>query len=213
MKKIKYINGESIGECDLIGETKQIGAERFADFICKCGNIFNARIQHVRHRKIVSCGCYGRLMTSISKTTHGFTVGRKIRSEHSTWTSIKSRCRNKKDKNYIRYGARGIDMCERWFNSFENFITDMGEKPTNNHSIDRIDNDGNYDPNNCKWSTKKEQCRNTRRNLILEYKGEKKCLAEWVEILKLDNYRAVLKRIIYRKWTVEKAFETPIKIN
>lgn len=212
MKRIEHKQNEKIGECIFLRDSKQVKNIRYAIFKCKCGKDFEATIQNVRSLKSKSCGCQRLEKLSIIKTTHGFTKNGIVKSEYSTWISIKSRCRNYKDPNYKRYGARGIDVCEQWFNSFKEFILYMKEKPTPYHSIDRLDNDGNYEPGNCIWNTKKEQCRNTRRNLILEYKGQKKCLSEWVEELGLTNYRAILKRIVYRNWSVKKAFETPIAI-
>jgi hypothetical protein len=85
-------------------------------------------------------------------------------SEFRTWVNIKQRCYNINTPYYINYGERGIKVCNRWLESFENFYEDMGPKPTPYHSIDRINNDGNYEPSNCKWATKKEQQNNTRRN-------------------------------------------------
>jgi hypothetical protein len=109
-------------------------------------------------RKTNSCGC---LMVD-SRTTHGHAVGRtsggRRSGTYSTWLAMHQRCKNQKVKSYKRYGGRGITVCERW-NSFENFLADMGERP-DDKSIDRIDNDGNYEPSNCRWATHKEQMAN-----------------------------------------------------
>lgn len=135
------------------------------------------------------------------RVTHGM---RKARI-YTIWRSMLNRCLNKNIPNYHRYGGRGITVCERWMN-FENFYADMGND--NGLSLDRIDNNGNYEPNNCKWSTPKEQARNTRQNRMIEYNGETKSLAEWAEIKGL-SYGAVLARLRAGKSTHE-ALTKPI---
>ena len=122
---------------------------------CNCGIKKVIRIADVRSGRTKSCGCYNRKLS----TTHNMTKT----SEHRSWSDMKSRCTNNKHKRYKDWGGRGIMVCERWLNSFENFYADMGPKPTKAHSIDRIDNDGNYEPSNCRWATKKEQQGNSRR--------------------------------------------------
>lgn len=105
----------------------------------------------------------------------------------SCWHAMKRRCRNKKNKAFDNYGGRGIRVCERWLN-FEFFLSDVGERPSPNHSIDSINNDGNYEPGNVRWSTQKEQCRNKRNNIVVEWQGEKKTLTEWSQILGLNCF-------------------------
>lgn len=99
---------------------------------------------------------------------------------------MKARCENENDPKYPRYGARGITVCDRWRNSFENFFADMGPRPSKLHTIDRKDNDLGYSPNNCRWATKKEQQRNMSRNHKLTVRGETKTIAEWAEIQELN---------------------------
>jgi hypothetical protein len=100
--------------------------------------------------------------------------------EYRAWSHMLSRCTNPTDKSYQYYGGRGISVCDRWI-SFKNFFEDMGKSPSVAHSIDRVDNDGNYVPENCRWATVKEQRRNKRDNRILVIDGERKTLAEWAE--------------------------------
>jgi len=103
-----------------------------------------------------------------NRTTHGMNKT----PEHRVWCKIKHRCYNKNNQGYKNYGGRGIRVCKRWLESFEAFYEDMGDKPSDKHSIDRIDNDGDYTPDNCRWATKMEQMQNTRVAIKVKWKGE-----------------------------------------
>lgn len=126
---------------------------------CSCGNERIIHLSSLRRGNSKSCGCYLKEITSQLKKKHG---GYK-HYLYKTFNGMKERCMNPNNKFYKNYGARGIKVCERWLESFAHFLEDMGERP-NGHTIDRINNDGNYEPSNCKWATKKEQQNNTRRN-------------------------------------------------
>lgn len=116
--------------------------------------------------------------------THGGCAGNKSTTEYTSWLAMRKRCTKKDCADYRNYGGRGIAVCDRWVNSFENFISDMGTKPTPFHSIDRFpDINGNYEPSNCRWADKKQQANGRRTNRILFYNGENKNLSEWCEIL------------------------------
>lgn len=133
-------------------------------------------------------------------------------SEYTAWSELKKRCLNKKCKNYSGYGGRGITVCDRWKNSFESFYKDMGPKPSPKHSIDRIDNNKGYFPENCRWATLAEQAKNTRRNIYIFYKNERKTLDEWAKIvgIKCETLRSRLfDKRWSSKWTVSQAMEIP----
>lgn len=121
---------------------------------CECGNEKAILEASLKSGKTRSCGCYDLER----RRTHGLSYS-KI---YATWVGMKQRCYNTKCKDFKTYGGRGIIVCERWKESFVNFYEDMGERPNDNMSIDRIENDGNYEPSNCKWSTSKEQSNNRR---------------------------------------------------
>lgn len=131
----------------------------------------------------------------------------KISPEYRAWAALRHRCSNPNFPAYKYYGGRGIAFCERW-GTFENFYADMGPRPSPDHSVERIDNDGNYEPSNCRWATKKEQCRNKRSNRRLVFGGHDRCLEEWAEILQC--HRSGLMRRLKRGWSVERTLTTPI---
>lgn len=126
---------------------------------------------------------------------------------YTAWQNMLARCARKNHPSYPRYGGRGVTVCERW-QDFRNFLDDMGEKPTGK-SIDRINNDGAYEPGNCRWSTQREQCRNIARNRLITFRGETRCVSEWAEVLGLNvssiNYR------LSAGWTDERALTEPMR--
>lgn len=126
-----------------------------------------------------------------------------------TWRAMLRRCENEKDGSYANYGGRGISVCERW-QSYENFLADMGERP-DGLSIDRIDNNGNYEPDNCRWATAKEQARNTRSNVYYDYKGEQLCASEIAERAGVDPH--LLASRLKNDWPMERALSEPLSGN
>jgi len=175
---------------------------RIAKFICHCGNEFTNRLHSVK-KLGMGCGC------KMHPKTHGYS--RNKMPEYKTWIQMKQRCYNKNSDNYDLYGGRGITVCDRWLNSFETFLADMGHKPSKEYTIDRENVNGHYEPSNCKWATPKEQSRNKRNNVLLTYNGETLCVSEWCERLNINKH-TVLSRINKQNWSIEKALSTPIDI-
>jgi hypothetical protein len=140
---------------------------------CECGNGTRVTVRDFRSGHTKSCGCLRREVMREIKTTHGMSES----AEFNVWCHILGRCNNTTDAKYPWYGARGIKVCERW-TVFENFYMDMGERPSEEHSIDRINNDGNYEPSNCKWATRFQQAQNKRNNVYVELDGTRMAIAE-----------------------------------
>jgi hypothetical protein len=137
---------------------------------CTCGTLCLKSSNSLR-TGTKSCGC-ARKDGNKKKPNYLNELNIKYKSEYHAWFDIKARCYNKNNGSFCYYGGRGIKVCDRWLKSFKSFLDDMGPKPSKNYSIDRIDNDGDYTPNNCKWSTSLEQMSNTRRNVLYLYQGE-----------------------------------------
>lgn len=125
---------------------------------CECGSVREYAVNNIKSGMSKSCGC---------KPVMGCKNNISLHPLHSTYAKMLYRCSNAKDKSYADYGGRGIKVCDRWKKSFINFLADMGERPSEDYSLDRIDNDGNYEPSNCRWATQKEQMNNTRRSFVL----------------------------------------------
>lgn len=170
------------------------------NFVCDCGNELNTEGYSVRTGKITTCKECGRKRTRAASLKHGLSNTPEFRA----WAEIKSRCLNTKSTSYKNYCGRVIKICDRWIDSFENFLADMGIKPTKDHSIDRINNQGNYEPDNCRWSTVLEQANNKRNSVIITFQGVVDTLPGWSRRLGI-NYAALHQRIRVNKWPIERA--------
>jgi hypothetical protein len=170
---------------------------------CECGNKKIVSGNNLKSGQVKSCGCLRNENLKLKLLKHGMSESQ----VYNIYCKMLSRCNNLKDKAYPSYGGRGIKVCERWLN-FENFYLDMGERPAPEYSIDRIDNNKGYSPDNCRYATPTQQARNTRRNRIINIDGVKKPLCEWLEIMGL-SLSAFQKRLI-RGWDENKAITTKI---
>lgn len=170
---------------------------------CDCGVVKSVRGSHLTGGKTKTCGCY---LKKGMNTKH-----KMCRTpEYKSWCKIKERCNNPKSKDYKNYGGRGIIICPEWNDSFQLFYDHVGRKPSSKHSIDRINNNGNYEPNNVRWSTRIEQNNNSRKNVFLEYNGDRKTIAQWARTIKIDP-KTLRTRIKDLKWTTEKALTQPLR--
>ena len=132
---------------------------------CDCGKLRVAEIGNLKSGRTQSCGCYNRKAIIERQTTHGC-AGSKQTKEYRAWLSMKARCEYQSQQNFRYYGGIGIAVCKRWRNSFIAFLTDMGYAPSVEHSLDRINPFGNYEPSNCRWATRSMQMRNTRKAFV-----------------------------------------------
>ena len=172
---------------------------------CDCGTVKSLRKSNLL-RNTRSCGCFGSEMTIARHLTHGMSHT----PEHVIWSSLKNRCLSSTDMDYARYGGRGITVCPEWLSSFEAFYADMGPRPSPKHSIDRIDVDGPYSPENCRWATCVEQARNRRSNTVVTYRGETMPLIAWSEKTGL-SYNA-LKLRMKHGWSIERMLTQPVRV-
>ncbi len=156
---------------------------------CVCGTEKNIVASQVKSGRVKSCGCYGLELRAKNLTTHGKSYSK----EYQVWHSMISRCKYEKSDMYKKYGGRGIRVCDRWANSFELFLLDMGSRPTNKHSIDRIDVNGNYEPSNCRWATIDVQANNRRNNVHIEYMGITLTRSQWARRLNCNPSTFYLK--------------------
>lgn len=213
-----YPPNRVMGECVFLNETPFLMASgakhRMGRFRCKCGNEFIAKISNVKSRTRKSCGCLptGRILHGASHS-----------KEYGIWASMRDRCFNPNNKNYFRYGGKGIIVCQRWNESFSNFIADMGARTTLKLSIDRVDgNKGYYCGHcdecvknnwtaNCRWATQNEQMRNVSYNRNITYNSTTLCISAWAE--KLNIGKTTLFARIVRGWSTKRAFTQPVKFH
>jgi hypothetical protein len=182
---------------------------------CACGIEKQIYDYSVRYGTSTSCGCRRSEWTQQHNrgNQHGRKHGMYATRVHRIWRGMMNRCYDARTLGYELWGGRGITVCERWRgkHGFENFLADMGEPPSTKHSIDRIDNDGNYEPGNCRWATAKEQLRNRRTNWNVTFGGKTQCISAWVEELGIP--RPTLTNRLKRGWSVERAMTEPVRLH
>jgi hypothetical protein len=206
-KRFQDLTGRTFGKYAVIGfEGRDKTGNRLWFCRCFCGNERIVRGASLTRGGSRSCGCWNSELISKAKTIHGKTDS----SEYAIWTGIKARCYNIKNPSFMRYGGRGIKMCERWKNSFIDFLSDVGSKPER-MSLDRKNNDGNYTPGNCRWATRREQSNNTRNNRFIEFRGTRKTIADWSRRLHVPDW--IIPARIASGWSIKRALTQPVKTN
>lgn len=169
MKARRDLTGMRFGRWEVLGFAGRTGATDYRYRCrCSCGREKDVSSGHLTGGKSLSCGCLRGEQIGAHVRTHG----RSKSAEYTAWQSMRSRCNNPRVPYWNNYGGRGIRVCDRWNESFAAFYADIGPRPSAEHSIDRIDNDGHYEPGNCRWSTRLEQAQNTRRKrAVMRYAG------------------------------------------
>lgn len=204
MSKLIDLTGQTFDRLTVISRAENNKANRACwHCYCICGNAIVVSGTCLRKEYTKSCGCLGKEKTIKRSTIHGLHGT----PEYRTWQNLLNRCRNQKINCFKNYGGRGIKVCNRWSNSFELFLEDMGKKPTDQHSIERINNNGNYEPDNCYWGTPMQQAHNKRNNHNITFKGETHCLSEWSRRLG-GNVKLVYRRL-KRGWPESRAVSVP----
>lgn len=199
------MTGKVIGRLTVVGRQGS-DARGFAMWLCHCacGNETVKRGRSIRCGDTQSCGCLNEERRSEACTSHGMHK----RPEYGPWRSMIKRCTQPIDIAYRRYGGRGIQVCDRW-HDIESFIADMGPRPSRQHSIERDDNDGDYEPGNCRWATHFEQQNNRRNNKLITINGVTQTVAQWERQMGLA--RGVMGARLRLGWSPEKAASVPQK--
>lgn len=203
--RIEIEVGQTFGRWTVLGEAPTVNDERRLLCKCACGVERSVALNSLRKGRSHSCGCYKLDELFI----HGASGNGKYRAHrwYKAWSNMHDRCYNPNYEGYKHYGGRGISVCERWRNDPLRFLHDMGDPPRR-MSLDRIDTNGDYSQNNCRWATAKQQCRNKRTNVMVTFRGKRVCLSEAAEMAGL-RYSVVWQRCNHG-WSVEHALTAPV---
>lgn len=205
MKSIDII-GKKFGRLTVVEFSHSKGYEKYYTCRCDCGKIKTVLKGNLLYGKTKSCGCYQKEMAIKANL-----LPENRRKLHDIFRHMKSRCYDPKNNRYDRYGGRGIKICNEWLNDVEEFcLWSLSNGYKDGLTIDRIDVNCDYCPQNCRWVTQKQQSLNTTRNVYISYRGKTKTLKEWANELGIKN-TTLHNRIKYYGWSVEKAFETPTR--
>lgn len=200
--------GDKFGYLEIVAYERSSSGACHSLCLCICGKVKSIRTFSITSGATTSCGCKQTETISLKATTYK-------NSKHILWgrfADMHRRCKSKSRKDYIHYGGRGIYVCDEWNYSdqgFEKFMGDFGKLFVEGLEIERIDNNGNYCKDNCKWATRKDQTRNTRKNTYITWNGETRVLVEWAEILEISQ-RVLIDRLGKLNWSIEKAFTTKV---
>lgn len=210
MQKVKDLTGQRFGRWRVLElAERRVSGNRIAVYWkcqCDCGTVKIIRGGNLKTGNSKSCGCINAERNYTNNISHGKRNTRLYR----IWIGIKNRCTNTNDRAYPDYGGRGIKVCDEWLNDFMAFYNwSMDNGYGDNLTIDRIDNNGNYEPSNCRWTDVKTQCNNRRSNHLVTYKGRTQTVAEWEH--ELGFKKDILLCRFSLGWSVEKAIETPYK--
>ena len=188
------LSGMRFGKLIAVSLTFKHGRRQWV-CVCDCGGEAICEPGNLRGGNSKSCGCVKResiRAIGFASRKHGHKAnGNRATSEYQAWAAMKHRCSNPANVAWKNYGGRGIYVCERWRNSFEDFFADMGYRPDKQYDLDRINNNGNYEPGNVRWATRAQNVRNQRSNFLIEINGVSKCGAEWAEIAGRERHTII----------------------
>ena len=204
------LTGRRFGRLVALGPLERVPKAKFAQLLwlcqCDCGKQSRVYARALKSGDSRSCGCLNLDRIRERNTTHGASYTHE--AEFWVWSAAKGRCHNPKNKAYSNYGGRGIEMCQRWRDDFGAFLADVGPRPSPELTLERVDNDGNYEPSNCVWGTRREQGNNKRNNLMIDAFGRRQTLAQWAREFGLLAH-TLQARIARHGWDAERALTTP----
>ena len=218
MPKLLKLDGQVFGRLTVISLAPPPNGVRYAkcrlwNVRCECGVEKTVEADRLATGHTRSCGCLRSDTIAATNFRHGETStrinGARCTAEYRAWLNMIRRCSAETSKDWETHGGRGIRVCDRWLERFENFRADMGERPSAKHSLDRIDNERGYSPENCRWATQTQQAQNTRKNVYFEYKGERVCLAELARRVGVDS--ETLSARLKRGWSFDRAITPRVK--
>jgi hypothetical protein len=210
MGKFIDLTGQKFGRLTVLGLDRVESKKTYWKCMCECNNEISVRSDQLRRSWTKSCGCLQRDVTKKTAKYINYKHGESKTRLYGIWTNMKSRCYREHDDWYSEYGGRGITICNEWINDyvvFRNWALSHGYM--NNLTIDRKDVNGNYEPNNCRWATLKEQANNTRYNHLMSYNGKTQTMSQWADELGI-GFGALMARS-RRNWTDEQIITTPLK--
>jgi hypothetical protein len=197
MPQFQDLTGKVFSRLTVLERAPNKGVRTYWLCKCECGRKKSIQAYSLSNGHTRSCGCIQSEFISIRNTTHGLCKT----PEYNTWRKIKERCLNKDTPSFHNYGGRGISLFPEWVNSYEKFLSYIGNRPSKKHSIDRINNNGNYEPGNVRWATNWQQANNKRVNHIIEFNGITQTMAEWADQTGI-TYNSIRTRI-NKGWSIE----------
>lgn len=199
--RVLDLAGQRFGLLQVLAFHDRQGKERRWLCRCDCGRECPVTVSNLRTGRQTGCGC--------RVTKHGDKRNGRRVTEYTIWANMRMRCENQGDANYHNYGQRGISVCDRWRgeHGYENFLADMGRRPSPKHSIDRKNNDGNYELGNCRWATTTEQANNRRNSRVLEFNGRAQTVTQWAR--EIGVVPGVLMYRLKLGWSVDRTLTEP----
>lgn len=210
MGKLIDLTGQRFGRLTVLSRAENRGKSVYWNCVCDCGSSVTVRASGLRRGTCQSCGCLHKERVALASSKANRTHGRSKTRLYHIWKGLFTRCYNPNSPAYAWYGGRGIGVCDAWSKDYMPFYEwSMASGYNDTLTIDRINNDEGYCPENCRWVDMKEQSRNKRSNVNIAYRGETKTLTEWAEELGISPSTLTMR--LRRGWSIEKAFTQPVK--